>query len=164
MRIAAGLLMFKRTDGYLKVFIVHPGGPYWEKRDKGAWSIPKGEPSKGETDDNFYTALREFFEETGFAPCAPYIYLGQVTQKSGKIVEAWAFEKDRNVDYMCSNTLEIEYPLHSGKMIRIPEVDRGDYFTVEEAAIKLNPAQAEFLPRLQQMLDYIDSGGTPSGT
>jgi len=147
---AAGLLMFKQVDGILKVFIVHPGGPTWADKDVGAWSIPKGEIEG--TDEPLPTAIREFKEETGFEPDHPYMQLGQITQKSGKVVTAWAFEGEHDPATMKCNEIEIDFPRGSGKMITIPEVDRGDYFTVEDASIKLNPAQVPFLKRLTEIL------------
>ena len=150
MKTAAGLMMFRRTHGYLEVFLVHPGGPFWAKRDVGAWSIPKGEVTSKEVP--FDTATREFFEETGFTPSYPYFYLGDTVQKSGKRVIAWAFERSVNPANLCSNTLAIEYPLHSGITLVIPEVDRGDYFPPDVASYKLNPAQAIFLQRLENVL------------
>lgn len=147
---SAGLLMFKREEGILKVFLVHPGGPSWEKLDEGAWTIPKGLVEKDE--DIFETAQREFFEETGFASEDPYFPLGEITQKSGKIVTAWAFEGDRDPSKLESNYIEIAHPRGSMNIISIPEVDRGEYFTIEDAVKKINPRQVPFLQRLQSIL------------
>ena len=151
MKVSAGLLMFKRVDGILKVFIVHPGGPFWTNRDIGAWSIPKGEIEENEY-KSLDVAIREFKEETGFSTSEPYIPLGTICQKSGKIVIAWAFEGDNNPSLMKSNMIEINYPLDSDKKITIPEVDKGEYFEIEEAKKKINVAQVTFLERLQKIL------------
>ena len=151
MKVSAGLLMFKRVDGILKVFIVHPGGPYWVNKDVGAWSIPKGEIEENEY-KSLDVAIREFKEETGFSTSEPYIPLGTICQKSGKIVIAWAFEGDNNPSLMKSNMIEINYPLDSDKKITIPEVDKGEYFEIEEAKKKINVAQVTFLERLQKIL------------
>lgn len=150
-KAAAGLLMFKQVDGILKVFIVHPGGPTWADRDIGAWSIPKGEIEEVDGDP-FLAAIREFKEETGFEPNYPYMQLGDITQKSGKMVSAWAFEGDYDPATMKCNEIEVDFPRGSGRMITIPEVDRGDYFTIEDASVKLNPAQVPFLQRLTEIL------------
>lgn len=150
-KAAAGLLMFKKdgTD-ILKVFIVHPGGPSWANKDIGAWSIPKGEVDEGE--DLFTTAIREFYEETGFDCDEPFYPLGEIKQKSGKVVTAWAFEGDCDPDKMKCNEIVIDFPRGSGKLITIPEVDRGNFFTIEEAKDKLNPAQIPLLERLRQLI------------
>ena len=146
---AAGMLMFKRAGSEIKVFLVKPGGPYWVNKDAGAWSIPKGEINGNDTP--FDTALREFREETGFIALYPFHWLGTITQKSGKVVHAWAFEKDVGNDVMTSNTIEIEWPKNSGIMIEIPEVGEGGYFNFAEARVKMNPAQTAFLDRLMRL-------------
>lgn len=149
-KAAAGLLMFKVTDGLIRVFIVHPGGPAWKNKDIGSWSIPKGEVNAGE--DLFATAKREFTEETGFPVNDPLYPIGQITQKSGKVVTAWAFEGDVDSRMMKCNEIVIDFPRGSGKMITIPEVDRGEYFSIEDAKDKLNPAQIPFLERLKETI------------
>ena len=159
-KVAAGLLMYKwvidkdadgEDEGKIVVFIVHPGGPSWEKQDVGAWSIPKGEVEELETCP-LATAIREFLEETGFLPQAPYLKLGHITQKSGKIVHVWAFEcYDYNPKDMKSNEIEIEHPKGSGIKITIPEVDRGDFFTLDQASVKLNPRQVPLLQTLRDL-------------
>ena len=151
MKVSAGLLMFKRVDGILKVFIVHPGGPFWTNRDIGAWSIPKGEIEENEY-KSLDVAIREFKEETGFSTSEPYIPLGTICQKSGKIVIAWAFEGDNDPSLMKCNMIEINYPPKSENVITIPEVDKGEYFEIEEAKKKINVAQVTFLERLQKIL------------
>jgi predicted NUDIX family NTP pyrophosphohydrolase len=130
------------------VLIVHPGGPFWARKDEGAWSIPKGEYAEGE--DPQACALREFEEETGTAlPEGELIELGTAKQRSGKVVTAWAAEGDLDADSIKSNEFEMEWPPRSGQMRSFPEVDRAGWFGLDEAAAKLNPAQAVFLDRLR---------------
>jgi predicted NUDIX family NTP pyrophosphohydrolase len=134
------------------VLLVHPGGPMWAKRDLGAWSIPKGEYEPGE--DALAAATREFEEELGTAaPAGPLTDLGEVKQKSGKIVSAWAVAGDLDVAEITSNTVEVQWPPRSGKMLEIPEVDRAEWFGLQEAREKINAAQAELLDRLAAILD-----------
>lgn len=138
-------------DKRLRVFLVHPGGPFWKDKDIGAWSIPKGEVDEADGKDLLETAKREFKEETGInAPKEDekYFDLEEIRQKSGKIVHAWAFEGDRHGLLMCQSFVEIEWPYKSGKKIKIPEVDRAEFFTVEKAKEKINPAQFELVERL----------------
>jgi predicted NUDIX family NTP pyrophosphohydrolase len=142
--------MFRGRDSVLEVLLVHPGGPFWKNKDAGAWSIPKGEVEPRE--DLLLAAQREFKEELGIRPASPFYALGSITQKSGKVVHAWAFEGDCDPSKVQSNTCEIEWPPRSGKRITIPEVDRAAFFSVREAAEKLNPAQVPFLLRLQESL------------
>jgi len=146
-RQSAGLLMYHFRNGKLEVLLVHPGGPYFRKKDEGAWSIPKGLMEKDE--EPLSAALREFEEETGIKPAGPYLDLGTVRQKSGKIVHAWAFQGDWDSSRpIHSNEFEMEWPPHSGKKQRFPEIDRAGFFTPEEAKKKINPAQAAFIDRL----------------
>jgi len=134
------------------VLLVHPGGPMWAKRDAGAWSIPKGEYESGE--DPLAAAQREFEEELGTpAPDGPVTDLGEVRQKSGKIVSAWAVAGDLDVTEITSNTVEVQWPPRSGKMLEIPEVDRAQWFGLQAAREKINPAQAELLDRLAEILE-----------
>lgn len=152
-KISAGLLMFRRKNNQLEFFLVHPGGPFYAKRDTGVWSLPKGEVESEE--DLFTAARREFMEETGIPPSekeADFIALGQVTQKSGKIVHAWAFESDFS-GTIKSSSAQIEWPPKSGRTIEIPEVDRGEFFDFETAAQKIIPAQLELLARLRNALN-----------
>jgi len=148
---SAGLLMFRRRSTELEVFLVHPGGPYWSKKDEGAWTLPKGEYEAGE--EPLAAAQREFREETGFDAHEPLIALGSVRQKSGKVVLAWAFEGDCNPAQLVSNTCKIEWPPRSGKRIDIPEVDRGAWFSRTQAAKSIRQEQYSLLLRLEQELD-----------
>jgi predicted NUDIX family NTP pyrophosphohydrolase len=144
---SAGVLLYRRSGGAPEVLLVHPGGPFWARRDAGAWSIPKGEYEDG--DDPLAAALREFEEETGTALQAGELRdLGEVKQKAGKVVRAWAAEGDLDADAVRSNTFTMEWPPRSGRTAEFPEIDRAGWFGVEEAREKLNPAQAEFLERL----------------
>lgn len=140
---SAGLLMYRRNGDGLEVFLVHPGGPYWVRRDKGAWTVPKGE--YGQDEDALEAAQREFEEETGFSAKGGMQGLGSVKQKSGKVVRAWGFEGDCDPATLKSNTCEIEWPPRSGKQITIPEVDRGAWFGVEEAHEFIREEQRAFL-------------------
>ena len=128
------------------MFLVHPGGPFWAKKDRGAWSIPKGEYQKGE--EALDAARREFHEETGFLSVDPFHSLGEVKQAGGKIVMAWAFEGDADPGKLVSNTCEIEWPPRSGRVQEIPEVDRGRWFSLVEAREFMRESQAAFLDRL----------------
>ena len=134
------------------MLLVHPGGPMWAKRDAGAWSIPKGEYEAAE--DPLVAAKREFEEELGTpAPDGPMTDLGEVKQKSGKVVSAWSVAGDLDVTEITSNTIEVQWPPRSGKMLEIPEVDRAQWFGLQAAREKINPAQAELLDRLAEILD-----------
>ena len=143
MKRSAGVLL-RRDDG--RVLLVHPGGPFWARRDAGAWSIPKGEHDDGE--DPEACARREFTEELGAPAPAVLADLGVVKQKNRKEVRAFFGEGDVDVDAVVSNTFSMEWPPRSGRQQEFPEIDRAEWFTVEEAREKLNPAQAEFLDRL----------------
>jgi predicted NUDIX family NTP pyrophosphohydrolase len=132
------------------VLLVHPGGPFWARRDAGAWSIPKGEFEEG--DDPRACAVREFEEETGTAlPPGELVELGSVRQKGGKTVSAWAAEGDLDADAVRSNTFTMEWPPRSGRTAEFPEIDRAAWFDLETAREKLVPAQAELLDRLQSV-------------
>ncbi|HTW80003.1 MAG TPA: NUDIX domain-containing protein [Terracidiphilus sp.] len=156
---SAGLLLFRRLDpgpdsapgAGLEVFLVHPGGPFWAKKDLGAWSVPKGEYREDE--EPLAAALREFREETGFGevaalPESAFFTLGSVRQNSGKVVTAWAVEFDVDASRISSNLAEIEWPPRSGRRIRVPEVDRAAWFPVHEARTRILAAQEPFLDRL----------------
>jgi predicted NUDIX family NTP pyrophosphohydrolase len=140
---SAGLIMYRWTNGELEVLLVHPGGPLWQKKDRGAWTLPKGE--YGADEDPLIAAQREFHEETGFLPSGAYIALGSVRQKSGKIVIAWAFEGNFDPGTLVSNTCMIEWPPRSGKRIEIPEVDRGQWYGLAEARTYIREEQLTFL-------------------
>jgi len=144
---SAGILLYRGPPAR-EVLLVHPGGPFWAKKDAGAWSIPKGEYEEG--DDPRAAALREFEEELGSALPAgtELVELGTVKLKSGKRITAFAAEGDLDAETISSNTFEMEWPPRSGRMQAFPEVDRAGWFSIEEAREKLNPAQAEFLVRL----------------
>ena len=144
---SAGILLYRELDGELQVLLVHPGGPYWVRKDEGAWSIPKGQYDDRE--DPLSAARREFEEELGSpAPNATAQDLGEVRQKSGKHVRAFALEGDLDAASVTSNTTQIEWPPRSGRSLEIPEVDRAEWFSLEEARKKINPAQAALLDRL----------------
>jgi predicted NUDIX family NTP pyrophosphohydrolase len=146
---SAGILMYRRPDARLELLLVHPGGPFWARKDLGAWSIPKGEFDEGE--DPLDAARREFEEELGSAPpSSALVPLGSVRQKNRKEVLAWAAEGDLDPSTVRSNTFTIEWPPRSGREASFPEIDRAEWFPVELAREKLNPAQAEFLDRLSQ--------------
>jgi predicted NUDIX family NTP pyrophosphohydrolase len=150
---SAGILLHRRAgDGGREVLLVHPGGPFWAKKDLGAWSIPKGEYEEGEDPRN--AALREFAEELGSPLPAgtELVELGTVKQKSGKVITAYAAQGDLDPDAIRSNTFTTEWPPRSGRMQEFPEVDRAGWFGLDEAAEKLNPAQAELLVRLAPLL------------
>jgi len=150
---SAGIVLYRRTDGgELEVLLVHPGGPFWARRDAGAWSIPKGEVDPGE--EERACALRELEEETGAAfrdaSAEQLLSLGEVRQKSGKVVSAWALEGDLDADAIVSMTFELEWPPRSGRLQTFPEVDRAGWFALPVAREKLLPAQAPFVDRLAQ--------------
>jgi predicted NUDIX family NTP pyrophosphohydrolase len=148
--ISSGILMFCRKNG-LKVFLVHPGGPFFVKKDTGYWGIPKGLIDDGEDIEN--AARREFEEETGLKAEGNLISLGSVVQKGGKIVHGFALETnaDDHIELNC-NTFELEWPPNSGNFKEFPEVDRGEFFDINSAQQKINPAQKEFLDSLQKYL------------
>jgi len=148
---SSGLLMYHLVGDDLEVFLVHPGGPYFAKKDEGAWSIPKGEIEEGE--DLLECAIREFHEEIGFLPKGEFIPLDWVKQKGGKVVHAWAFAGEwDNKMRLKSNLFEIEWPPRSGKIQKFPEIDKAEFFSLSVAVEKINPAQVEFLARLQTHL------------
>ncbi len=146
---SAGLLMFRRVPR-LEVLLVHPGGPFWTNKDKGAWQLPKGgiEPDE----EPLAAAIREFGEETGFSPCPPYLLLGSVKQKAGKRVTAWAFEGDCDPALLRSTTTRIEYPARSGRFIDAPEIDRAAWFTLDRAKEMILESQRPLLESLERRL------------
>jgi predicted NUDIX family NTP pyrophosphohydrolase len=146
-RRSAGIVLYREGGGGLEVLLVHPGGPFWAKKDLGAWSIPKGEYQDGE--DPLVCALREFEEETGtrLQASAP-VELGTITQRGGKQVTAWALAGDLDVAAVRSNTFTMEWPPRSGRQAEFPEIDRAEWFGLAEARQKIIPAQAELVDRL----------------
>ena len=159
---SAGLVMFRwRGDG-LEVFLVHPGGPFWAKKDLGAWSIPKGEYSEGE--DALAAARREFEEETGMAVAGEPIPLKDIKQPGGKVVRAWAMEGDFDSSSVRSNLFSMEWPPKSGRTQEFPEIDRGEWFPIEAAQTKLLKGQVGFLVELASKLGYdLRVSWTPAG-
>jgi predicted NUDIX family NTP pyrophosphohydrolase len=148
-RSSAGILLYHGADDALEVLLVHPGGPFWARKDAGAWSIPKGEYSDDE--DPLAAARREFAEELGSEPPpGEPSDLGEIRQKSGKLVHAWALAGDLDASEIRSNTFTLEWPPRSGRMGEFPEVDRAQWFALDLAREKLNPAQVAFLDRLVQ--------------
>jgi predicted NUDIX family NTP pyrophosphohydrolase len=146
---SAGILLHRRRAGAHEVLLVHPGGPFWANKDAGAWSIPKGEYEDGE--EPRAAALREFAEELGTPPPdGELVALGEVRQRSGKVVTAWALAGDADADTMRSNTFTMEWPPRSGEMREFPEVDRAAWFSLDEARERILPAQAPLLDRLAE--------------
>jgi predicted NUDIX family NTP pyrophosphohydrolase len=151
MKKSAGLLMYRRGDGgVLQVLLAHPGGPFWSGKDEGAWTLPKGEYQ--EPEEPLAAARREFREETGLGADPPFIPLGEVVQKSGKRILAWAFAGECDPAQLRCNTFEMEWPPRSGKRQIYPEIDRIGWFALDEARRKINAAQAELLDRLPAAL------------
>ena len=148
---SAGLLMYRRHRGALEVFLVHPGGPYWLKKDEGSWSIPKGESMPGE--DPLDVAKREFQEETSFKAFGEFIPLTPRKQPSGKIITAWAFEGDCDASAIKSNTFLLEWPPRYGRQREFPEVDRASWFPIPAARKKILKGQLGFLDELTQILE-----------
>lgn len=148
--VSAGLLLYRQREGSLELFLAHPGGPFWKDRDLGAWTIPKGGVDDGE--DLLAGACREFEEETGLSPRPPFISLGSVRQKAGKVVHAWAWEGEADAERVTSNVMRSEWPRGSGQWLTFPEVDRCAWFDPTMARAKLNPAQAELVGRLEAIL------------
>jgi predicted NUDIX family NTP pyrophosphohydrolase len=148
-RISAGLLMYRIQDGTLQVLLVHPGGPWFQNRDDGVWTIPKGEIEPGE--EMFEAAKREFEEETGITPTGPFLEMTPIKQKGGKIVHAWACRGDCDPSAIVSNTFTMEWPPKSGRSLKFPEVDRADFFDVGVARRKINPAQVGLVDECEQI-------------
>ena len=149
-RVSAGLLMYRLRGGALEVLLVHPGGPFWSNKDLGAWTIPKGEVAEGEHEET--TARREFQEETGLEPQGTLLPLGSVKQKGGKFVHGWAFEGDADAAAIQSNTYRVEWPPRSGQWRTFPEVDRAEWFPLDEARRRINAAQAGLIDTLERAL------------
>jgi predicted NUDIX family NTP pyrophosphohydrolase len=146
---SAGILLYRRSGKQPEVFLVHPGGPFYAKKDAGVWSIPKGEFEEGTQEA---AALREFHEETGVQLDGPLHFLADIKMKSGKIVYCWAKEGDLDETLLASNLFEIEWPPRSGKMRSFPEMDRGGWFTPDAAREKILPAQLPFIDALEKYL------------
>jgi predicted NUDIX family NTP pyrophosphohydrolase len=145
-KTSAGILLYRQRRGRLEVFLVHPGGPFWAKKDLGAWSLPKGEFEPDE--DPLDAARREFTEETGFPIDGEFRVLTPLRQPSGKTIHAWAVEGDCDPAEVRSNTFEMEWPPRSGKRSAFPEVDRADWFALDEARKRIIAGQAPFLDQL----------------
>lgn len=150
MKASAGIVLYKKENDDLFYFLVHPGGPFWKNKNHGAWSIPKGEilPDENPLD----RAIIEFKEETGKAIQGEFLELSPVRQKAGKLVYAWATEGDIETSQLYSNTLQIEWPPKSGRLLEIPEVDQWQWFHSDEAKKRINPAQTSFLEELENLL------------
>lgn len=150
-KTSAGILLYRRNGEDVEVFLVHPGGPFWAKKDEGAWSIPKGEFEES-CEDALACAKREFEEETGFPVDGEFRALTPVKQSGGKTVHAWAVEGDIDASMLRSNFFSMEWPPRSGKREEFPEVDRGEWFTMPVAVRKILPGQAPFLAELARLL------------
>lgn len=150
MRQSAGILLYRISSEGPEFFLVHPGGPFWAGREEGAWTIPKGEFTEAE--QPLAAARREFFEETGFSANGPFLALGTIKQKAGKLVHAWASAGDLDAAAIRSNTFRTQWPPRSGKWISVPEIDKAGWFSYEEAARLINPAQVAFLDTLRAQL------------
>ncbi len=154
---SAGILLFRRRDRSVEVLLGHPGGPFWRTKDHGHWTVPKGEVEVGETVVD--VARREFREETGYpTPDGPLLPLGEIRQKSGKVVVAWAVEGDLDPALARSNTFSIEWPPRSGLRAEFPELDRVAWFGLDEARARLKDAQVPFLDRLAEELEAARNG------
>ncbi len=152
-KLSAGLLVYRVKDKTIEVFLVHPGGPFWAKKDEGSWSIPKGEYTA--TEDPLEAAKREFKEETGFdPPTSKMIELQPIKQPSGKIVSVWAVEGDFDAGKIRSNLFSMEWPPKSGRQQEFPEVDRAEWFKLGEARIKILKGQIGFLDQLSTLLQF----------
>jgi len=153
MKKSAGILLYRKIAGATEVLLVHPGGPFWKNKDEGAWSIPKGEFNDDE--DALDAAKREFEEETGVHCTGHFIPLSPVKLKSGKMVLAWALQKNIDPEKITSNDFEMEWPPRSGKRQRFPEIDRAQWFSTAVAKKKINSAQAAFINDLVDKLSAI---------
>ena len=156
-RTSAGILMYRRDRDELRVLLAHPGGPFWRRRDDGAWSIPKGEPGAHESAET--TARREFREELGVEPRGSLHPLGRIRQRGGKYVEAFALEGSFDPDTLRSNTFDLEWPPRSGRVETFAEVDRVAWMTLAEARVKLLASQVPLLDRLAQLLGECPRSG-----
>jgi predicted NUDIX family NTP pyrophosphohydrolase len=152
-KLSAGLLVYRKSGPLIEVLLVHPGGPYFAKKDLGAWSIPKGEYAAG--DDPMVAAFREFQEETGFSMVGETISLDEIKQPGGKVISAWAIEGDCCAADARSNTFSLEWPPRSGKMQDFPEVDRAEWFAIEHAYSRILKDQVGFLNRLAERVKDV---------
>ena len=152
MKTSAGIVLYRLTSGEPEFFLVHPGGPFFAKKNEGWWTIPKGEPSDGE--DFLHCAIREFSEETGCTPVAPFIPLQPITQKAGKTVHAWAAAGNLDATTITCNTFEIEWPPKSGRKMAFPEVDKAGWFTYTDAAMLINERQRALLEELLSRITF----------
>jgi predicted NUDIX family NTP pyrophosphohydrolase len=151
VHVSAGLLMYRIQEGSLQIFLAHPGGPLYRNKDNGHWTVPKGEMPAGES--LFDAAVREFEEETGIQPCGPFIELGSIQQKGGKVIHCWAFQGSRDRSQpIRSNHFEMEWPPRSGCRQSFPEIDRAEFFALSEGRKKLKDAQWPFVERLTTSL------------
>jgi predicted NUDIX family NTP pyrophosphohydrolase len=148
---SAGILVFKKIHGLTEVLLVHPGGPFWAKKDLNSWSVPKGEFE--EPEDPFNAAMREFREETGFSPRGEYIALETVKQPSGKLVITWAVEDDIDATKIKSNIFKMEWPPKSGSFKEFPEIDRAEWYSLETAKAKIVKGQIPILENLERILN-----------
>jgi predicted NUDIX family NTP pyrophosphohydrolase len=149
-KVSAGILLFRRRDLQIEVLLGHPGGPFWSKKDAGAWSIPKGE--LGPDEDPLAGAIREFEEETSYRPSGEFIQLPAVTQAGGKLVLAWAVQGDLDPSSVQSNTVSLEWSPRSGKVLQFPELDRAEWFSIAEARSRLLAGQRPLLDALLETL------------
>jgi predicted NUDIX family NTP pyrophosphohydrolase len=154
-KISAGLLTYRHIEHGLEVLLVHLGGPFWRRKDDGAWTIPRGEVEAGE--DYFTAAIREFREETGWQSQGPYLPLGEVRQRSGKTIHAWAFRGSFDPASLQSNQFETEWPPKSGRRVLFPEIERAGFFSFAEAKKKIMESQLPFLNRLEEQLASLGS-------
>jgi predicted NUDIX family NTP pyrophosphohydrolase len=155
-KISAGVLLFRRTSAGVQVMLVHPGGPFWAKKDAGAWSIPKGLADEGE--DLLAAAKREFLEETGVTVEGDFLDLGAHKQPGGKTIVAWAHEGDFDPASLTSNMFSLEWPPRSGKMAQFPEVDRAAWFSIDESFMKINKGQRAIIASLEASIIQSDRG------
>lgn len=148
---SAGILLYRKKANQLEVFLGHPGGPFWTKKDLGSWSIPKGEYLEGE--EPLQAAIREFEEETGYRPSGDFIPLPTIRQKGHKTVHCWAVQGELDADNIVSNMFEMEWPPRSGKMKAFPEIDRASWFSIDAARVKINERQVRFIDELEKLID-----------